>query len=64
MAKTQPRYRVEHNGVWQVTSIERTAIFGLVRWWEKISAEKIGDELIIESEVNFSAIYLNGKKIK
>jgi len=47
----------------KVTYEERTALFGLITWRVKISTEKIGDDLIIETDRPIDRIYFNGKLI-
>lgn len=47
----------------RVVREERTALFGLLRWWVEVSREKINDDLVIETEWEVENIYFNGKKI-
>jgi len=48
----------------KVTYEERTALFGLITWRVKISTEKMGDDLIIETHGRkIDKIYLNGKEL-
>lgn len=48
----------------RVTREERTALFGLIRWWVEVSREKISEDLIIHTDIAIDNIYVNGKKIR
>lgn len=47
-----------------VTKIERTALFGLLRWWVEIHRESIGKDLVIETAEKYDHIIVNGKEVK
>lgn len=64
MANTIRRTQAELSARDKVTFVERTTLFGLLRWWEKVSTERIGHDLVIESQCEIENIYLNGKLIK
>lgn len=57
------RTKIELSGKNAVTYVERTAIFGLLRWWEKISTKKLGNDFSIETDVEIESIYINGKPL-
>lgn len=66
MAQTSyPRHKIEMTSRNKVTYIERSTLFGLVKWWEKARSDRIGNDLIIETDPAFKIgeIYLNGEKI-
>ena len=42
---------------------EREFLFGMIKWWELASSEKISNNLHIKTDVEIKDIYINGKKI-
>ena len=46
-----------------VTRKEKSILFGLIKWWVVVKAQKISDDLIIETDLNIDKIYLNGKEL-
>lgn len=40
---------------------EEKALFGLLKFWRKVSTTSIGDTLEIITDIEPSAVYLNGK---
>jgi len=45
------------------TYVERSALFGLLRWWEVIKTDSIGRELYITTTETPEKIYLNGREL-
>lgn len=59
---TQNRTIVEGNAKYKVV-YETKCLFGIIKWFKRISTDKIGVDLIIITEENFDKIYLNGREI-
>lgn len=60
--QTEPIVQVSRRN--KVTYEERTALFGLITWRVKVSTEKIGDDLIIDTNGRkIDKIYFNGKEL-
>lgn len=47
----------------EMVKYEERSFLGLIKWWRKVSAEKIGDDLEIFADWKIDKIYLNGKDI-
>lgn len=63
MKAQQERTKVAVSRNEKITYIERRILFGLVRWWKKVSTESFADDLMIETDFTIRDIYVNGKKI-
>lgn len=64
MNTIQNRTKVEVVENRQVVSEERTALFGLIKWWVKVSSNKIGNDLFIEKDITIDRIFINGKELR
>ena len=64
MNNNRMRTKVEISQNNRVTYEEKTALFGLVRWWLKVCAEKLSDDLVIWTDIKIENIYINGEKMK
>ncbi len=42
------------------TYTRKSLLGGLISWWVKKSAQKLGDDLVINSAQTFDKIYFNG----
>lgn len=63
MAHSISYTNVQADGEYEVRMIEHRAVFGLVKWYEKVSETHYGDDLYIETERPIRKIYFNGKVI-
>lgn len=56
--------QVHQEGEYRVTFIEHRALFGLIKWYEKVCEDHVGNDIFIETERQIRNVYLNGKKLK
>ena len=54
---------VEGAGQYKVTYERRSAVFGLIRWWEEVKAKKLSNEIHIFTDHPIDCIYFNGEKL-
>ena len=42
---------------------ERSALFGVFKWFEKVGKEQLGVDLVITTQQQIRKVYLNGKEL-
>ncbi len=55
---------VEPSILYQVTYQRRTALFGIIKWYEEVKADKVSNDIHIFTNSPVDTVYLNGDRIK
>lgn len=59
----QPKTHVEANTDVKVTYERRSALFGLIRWWEEVKVERLGSLIHIETDHTIDEVFINGNSV-